>query len=104
MCGIGVHTWMPRHKILERSQNFRWLENLNASIARLKFGDSSWDSRDQICARNTPDRGAEVGDPDRTAALNTDRGQSFVRNRRQSSQDAHSDVTCCEILLQRQST
>ena len=104
MRGIGVHSWMPNHQILEAGYLSRHLQHLDFAIFCLESCESLGCGQNQFGSRNAPRSRAEIWQRDHGSTPMTVRCETLLRYMLRTFHDIDANVLSREILLERELT
>ena len=104
MRGIGVHSWMPDHQILETCELTRYFQNFDFAILCLGFCESLRCGKNQFGPRNAPRSRAEIWQSDHGSTPMTMRCETLLRYMLRTFHYINTDVLSREILFERELT
>ena len=104
MRGIGVHSWMPDHQILETCELARYFQNSDFAIFCLASCESLGCGQNQLGSRNAPRSRAEIWQGDHGSTPMTVRRETFLRYMLRTFYYINTDVLSREILFERELT
>ena len=104
MRGIGVHSWMPDHQILETCELTRYFQNFDFAIFCLGFCESLRCGQNKFGPRNAPRSRAEIWQSDDCSTPMTVRRETFLRYMLRTFYYINTDVLSREILFERELT
>ncbi len=104
MRGIGVHSGMPDHQILETCQLTRCLQSFDFAIFCLDSCESLGCGQNQFGSRNAPDSCSKIWQRNYGSTAMTVRCETLLRYMLRTFHYINTDVFSREILFERELT
>ncbi len=104
MRGIGVHSGMPDHQILETRQFGRCLQHFDFAIFCLEPCESPGCGQNQFGSGNAPRSCSKIWQRNHGSAAMTVRCETLLRDMLRTFDYINTDVLGCEILFERELT
>src|ERR1700689_4434420 len=104
MCGIGIDSRMPDHKVLEAGYLSRCLQYFDFAIFSLQFCKSPRCGQNEFSSWNAPGSCSKIWQGDDGSTAVAMRSQTFLRYMLRAFDDVDANVFGCEVLLQSELT
>ena len=104
MCGIGIDSRMPDHKVLEAGYLSRCLQYFDFAIFSLQFCKSPRCGQNEFSSWNAPGSCSEIWQGNHGSTAMAVRSETLLRYMLGTFHDINTDVLSREILFERKLT